>query len=228
MNNHYYDEDGFYTYSLPANEGSEPPNNAVRIDLPEPEDYKKARLVDGAWVMTPCYEGVTYWNMDGTNETIKDNHTLPPEDVLFEPPPDYRYTTHDGSEWIFDLTGERNRLINKVISYCLTRDQIPFEFPADSGDFYAKSSAIINTIQMCEMTDARVTDPIPVNDGRWSVWDGAYSRPFTLGQLKALYLAGYEIGAHNYSVQETHRAAINNLTAPEQFTNYDVTSGGWK
>lgn len=228
MDNHYYDEDGFYSFSLPATDGTEPPDNAVRIALPETGEHERAKLDNGTWVVVPYFKGVTYWSMDGSRVTIEDSNTLPPENVLFVGPPDERYKLHNGSEWLFDVVGERMKLIDSVDKYRQSRDDVPFEFPSESGIFYQKGNAINDTIQMASIHDTRDDDPIPTNGGMWNNHDGTVSRPFTLGLLKELFLAGYAIGEHNYAVQITHKTNINALSTPEAFENYEVTSGGWK
>lgn len=42
MTNHYFDEHGFYSGSAPANPGSEPPVNALRVAPPVREGFRAA------------------------------------------------------------------------------------------------------------------------------------------------------------------------------------------
>ena len=76
--NYYYDSKGFYTHQLPANVGSLPPQNAVRL-APTFEAGFWPQLVDGTWQnkenhTNRAYDGQTqtptdYWMPNDTWDT---------------------------------------------------------------------------------------------------------------------------------------------------------------
>ena len=63
MNNHYFDTNGVYTHSAPANPGSLPPSNALRLEPPRKEGWWPVRDASGAgWELVEDHRGKTGWH----------------------------------------------------------------------------------------------------------------------------------------------------------------------
>ncbi|MGB3222517.1 MAG: hypothetical protein WBB23_06930 [Desulforhopalus sp.] len=142
------------------------------------------------------------------------------------------YIIHDGTTWIPDLPTMVAAKSQEIINHCNQLDTKPFEYPEGSGVFYKVTNAIKETIDFCELSGCVDTDPLPVNGGNWDNIDGTISTPMTVAELKALYIHGYGIPAHNYSNMKAHIATLkllagNENVLPEEIGNYDYSTG-WR
>lgn len=77
MDNHYYDDNGIYTTSAPANEGSLPPAGAVREAPPSrPGYWPKRNASDDGWELAEDHRGERGW-LDGVPAVMRELGPLP-------------------------------------------------------------------------------------------------------------------------------------------------------
>lgn len=77
MNNHYFDANGVYTHSAPANHDSLPPPNALRQEPPRKEGCWPVRDAAGSgWELAPDHRGKRGW-LNGEAVTIVAPGPLP-------------------------------------------------------------------------------------------------------------------------------------------------------
>ncbi|MCD8351444.1 MAG: hypothetical protein LUC93_12625 [Planctomycetaceae bacterium] len=86
MDNHYYDDNGIYTCSAPANEGSLPPAGAVRESPPSrPGYWPKRTAANDGWELVEDHRGERGW-LAGVPAVVRELGPLP-EGWSSTPPP---------------------------------------------------------------------------------------------------------------------------------------------
>ena len=87
MQNHYFDEGGYYTYSGYANPENACPLNALRIGpTHSTERGEWSKFVDGTWVVFKDMRGIKYYMSDGTEAEITEFEGTLPEGASFTRP----------------------------------------------------------------------------------------------------------------------------------------------
>lgn len=77
MENHYFDKSGAYVFSAPANEGTLPPDNALRVPpLREPGRWPVVNAAGDGWDSMPDHRGRRGW-LDGRHCVVKRVGPLP-------------------------------------------------------------------------------------------------------------------------------------------------------
>ena len=89
------------------------PIGRFETEVPTPENIPpghaaRAVLTDegwfDSWEMAVDNRGKEYWSQDGVQYSISDLGAEVPTDCLTVPPPSSFHSTHDGSEWIVNLS----------------------------------------------------------------------------------------------------------------------------
>jgi hypothetical protein len=171
------------------------------------------------------YSDPEHTKVTNTSENIYDIH---PGSFLWE---DYlQWVAEGGVTEAFDTRSDLEKLqdaisekIQEITAYGDNKDLQPFEYPSESGVFYKVTDAVLNTIQYCNLLGTADSDPLPMNGGKWDNYNGTVSTSMTLGDLKNLYKAGYEVPAYNYGVLKSHIFAVMQLTTVEAVESYDFT-----
>lgn len=87
MQNHYFDEGGYYAYSGYANPENACPLNALRVEpVHSAEHGEWSKFVDGAWVVFTDMRGTKYYMPDGTEAEMTEFEAILPEGASFTKP----------------------------------------------------------------------------------------------------------------------------------------------
>jgi hypothetical protein len=114
MQNHYFDDSGYYTRSAPANPDSAPPRNALRTAPPEAGDNQWPCVVDGAWALAESYKGKTAYDTSTARPLEIENHGPLPEGLTLQEPGSYPAWDAEAETWTTDKDAQSKALAEKV------------------------------------------------------------------------------------------------------------------
>ncbi len=122
MENHYYDDNGIYVSSAPANPGTLPPDRALRIPPPEREGFWPVLNASGdGWTLVEDHRGRVGWR-DGAREEIAALGPFP-DGWSAEPPPPPAITDPDELRRIA-FAIEADPLRDRALSYRLEAEAL--------------------------------------------------------------------------------------------------------
>jgi len=91
------------------------PRRESLIEPPTTADNEKAQLnPDGTWLIVDDFRGVLYYEQGGTKKEITEIGELVPAGCLTSEPPTEFHTSHDGSEWIYDIDLAKETVTQQV------------------------------------------------------------------------------------------------------------------
>ncbi len=184
------------------------PANAVTVAPDAPTEGSVMAWSGAAWEELVDNRG-TYYDADRVVQVITDLGEAVPEGWTAEPRED-------------TVPEAMGKAIAAIQAYCDYKDVQPFLF---EEEYYKVTDAVLNTINYCTLLGTADADPLPMNDGKWDNYDASVSTSMTLGDLKDLYKAGYEVPAYNYGIMKVHIAAVMSLTTVSAIEAYDYTIG---